>query len=252
MYHTNIKQLKTYLKNTLFEFPDGSIVKAHKLLDRSKIDILKKNMKKHKVNNTSNITRRKRGAGLDVFKPTNNSIRTADSHSSWSMTDKEINPSPEGANLNLHRFNMKCHLGAMSVIALYSHAVSQNITAMDAPLLRDVCAFLNLHYNPGYPPEVMCQLIEREIVTMGMVAAATVFTRVAWPTYIKLYEKCLKLPVSGGSRETCRETTFPLRPLPSRETTFPLQPLPSRETTFPLQPLPLDETRGRKTRKSRE
>ena len=196
MYHTNIKQLKTYLKNTLFEFPDGSIVKAHKLLDRSKIDILKKNMKKHKANTTTtNITRRKRGAGLDVF-------------------------------------NMKCHLGAMSVIALYSHAVSQNITAMEAPLLRDVCAFLNLHYNPGYPPEVMCQLIEREIVTMGMVAAATVFTRVAWPTYINLYEKCLKLPVSGGAgsrgRDTCRDTTFPLRPLP------------------------LEETRGRKTRKNRE
>lgn len=32
------------------------------------------------------------------FKPTNNS------HSSWSMTDKEINTSPEGADLNLHRF----------------------------------------------------------------------------------------------------------------------------------------------------
>ena len=38
------------------------------------------------------------------FKPTKNLIRPADSHSSWSMTDKEINPSPEGANLNLHRF----------------------------------------------------------------------------------------------------------------------------------------------------
>jgi len=32
------------------------------------------------------------------FKPTNNS------YSSWSMTDKEINTSPEGADLNLHRF----------------------------------------------------------------------------------------------------------------------------------------------------
>ena len=191
MYHTNIKQLKTYLKNTLFEFPDGLVIKAHKLLDQSKIDVLKKNMKKHKTNTTRrNI---KRGAGLDVF-------------------------------------NMNCHLGAMSVIALYSHAVSQNITAMDAPLLRDVCAFLNLHYNPGYPPEVMCQLIEKQILTMGLVGAATIFTRVAWPTYIRLYEKCLKLPMSGGagSRKTCRETTFPLRPLP------------------------LEETKGRKTRKSRE
>lgn len=41
------------------------------------------------------------------FKPTKNLIRTADSHSSWSMTDKEINSSPiakQGADLNLRRF----------------------------------------------------------------------------------------------------------------------------------------------------
>uniref|UniRef100_A0A6C0DKL6 N-acetyltransferase domain-containing protein n=1 Tax=viral metagenome TaxID=1070528 RepID=A0A6C0DKL6_9ZZZZ len=38
------------------------------------------------------------------FKPTKNLIRPADSHSSWSMTDKEINPSPEGTDLNLQRF----------------------------------------------------------------------------------------------------------------------------------------------------
>jgi len=46
------------------------------------------------------------GADLNLhrFKPTKNSIRTADSHSLWSMTDKEINTSPEGADLNLHRF----------------------------------------------------------------------------------------------------------------------------------------------------
>ena len=205
MYHTNPKQLKTYLKNTLFEFPDGFVIKAHKLLDRSKLDILKKNMKKHKANTASNTTRRKKtGAGLDVF-------------------------------------NMKCHLGAMSVIALFSHKLSQTITVMDAPLLRDVCSFLNLHYNPGYPPEVMCQLIEKQILTMGMVAAATVFTRVAWPTYINLYEKCLKLPVAGGSRGRGRETTFPLRPLPLEETNG-RKTRKSRETTFPLRPLPLEET----------
>jgi tetratricopeptide (TPR) repeat protein len=38
------------------------------------------------------------------FKPTKNLIRPVDSHSSWSMTDKEINPSPEEADLNLQRF----------------------------------------------------------------------------------------------------------------------------------------------------
>jgi hypothetical protein len=38
------------------------------------------------------------------FKSTKNSIRTADLHSSWSMTDKEMNPSTEGADSNLQRF----------------------------------------------------------------------------------------------------------------------------------------------------
>ena len=38
---------------------------------------------------------------MSEFQPTKNLIRPADSHSSWSMTDKEINPSPEGAVLNL-------------------------------------------------------------------------------------------------------------------------------------------------------
>ena len=44
-----------------------------------------------------------------MFKPTKNSIRTADLHSSWSMTDKEMNPSTKGyvspKDSNLHRFN---------------------------------------------------------------------------------------------------------------------------------------------------
>jgi hypothetical protein len=39
-----------------------------------------------------------------IFKPTKNSIRARGLDSSWSMTDKEINPSPEGADLNLQRF----------------------------------------------------------------------------------------------------------------------------------------------------
>jgi len=42
-----------------------------------------------------------------LFKPTKNLIRLSDSHSSWSITDKEINPSPEGADLNIQRFNSK-------------------------------------------------------------------------------------------------------------------------------------------------
>jgi hypothetical protein len=40
------------------------------------------------------------------FKPTKNLICHADSHSSWSMTDKEINPSHKGADLSLYRFKV--------------------------------------------------------------------------------------------------------------------------------------------------
>jgi hypothetical protein len=38
------------------------------------------------------------------FKPTKNVNPQGGLNSSWSITDKEINPSPEGADLNLHRF----------------------------------------------------------------------------------------------------------------------------------------------------
>jgi SpoVK/Ycf46/Vps4 family AAA+-type ATPase len=38
------------------------------------------------------------------FTPLKNSIRRADSHSSWSNTDKEMNPSTEGVDSNLYRF----------------------------------------------------------------------------------------------------------------------------------------------------
>ncbi len=52
------------------------------------------------------------------FKPAKNSIRTADLHSSWFVTDNDLNPSTEGfgrrlrlrpqADLNLHRFTLYC------------------------------------------------------------------------------------------------------------------------------------------------
>ena len=38
------------------------------------------------------------------IKPAKNSIRTADLHSSWFVTDNDSNPSTKGADLNLHRF----------------------------------------------------------------------------------------------------------------------------------------------------
>ena len=54
-------------------------------------------------------------ANIDI-KPMKNSIRPADSHSSRSMTDKEINPSPKQqshrADLNLQRFKVDLDIGA--------------------------------------------------------------------------------------------------------------------------------------------
>jgi hypothetical protein len=46
-----------------------------------------------------------------VFKPRKNLIRTADSQSSWSMTDKEMNPAPQGGDSKLHRFKPKIKVG---------------------------------------------------------------------------------------------------------------------------------------------
>ena len=55
---------------------------------------------------------------LCEFKPTKNLIHPADSHSSWSMTDKERNPNPEGADLNLQRFKPTSNL----IRPAYSHS----------------------------------------------------------------------------------------------------------------------------------
>jgi DNA ligase (NAD+) len=55
-------------------------------------------------------------------KPTKNLICPADSHSSWSMTDKEINPSPEGAavidNFSEFKSNGMTHLESLSQLDL--------------------------------------------------------------------------------------------------------------------------------------
>ena len=42
------------------------------------------------------------------IKPAKNSIRTADLHSSWFVTDNDSNSSTEGADLNLRRFKPLC------------------------------------------------------------------------------------------------------------------------------------------------
>ena len=43
---------------------------------------------------------------MSEIKPAKNSIRTADLHSSWFVTDNDLNPSTNGADLNLHRFTV--------------------------------------------------------------------------------------------------------------------------------------------------
>ena len=69
----------------------------------------KRNTKQRNTKQRNTKQRNTKQRNTRKFKPTKNSIRFADSHSSWSITDKEINPSPEGVGLNLHRFKqMNC------------------------------------------------------------------------------------------------------------------------------------------------
>jgi exoribonuclease R len=49
------------------------------------------------------------------FKPTKNLIRPADSHSSWSITTEEINPSHFGADLNLQWFKYTVYLSDIKI-----------------------------------------------------------------------------------------------------------------------------------------
>ena len=72
------------------------------------------------------------------FKPTKNLIRPADSQSSLSMTDKEINPSPEGADLNLQRFKIKSSFSTTyAVIEIKKEIDIENIQEIDTSLICD-------------------------------------------------------------------------------------------------------------------
>ena len=98
------------------------------------------------------------------FKPVKDLIRPADSHSSWSMTDKEINPSPEEADLNLYRFkpssvydvkkyNIIEKNGWVYLNTQYVNDVNDvNVTASSIytePEIEDGCAVvhLDMEYN---------------------------------------------------------------------------------------------------------
>ena len=67
------------------------------------LKIKKIELDKKKNENIENINQNLKNM-IPRFKPANNSIRTADLHSSWFVTDADSNPSTEGADLNLHRF----------------------------------------------------------------------------------------------------------------------------------------------------
>jgi len=77
--------------------------KLNELKDKvEELEIQKKELDKKKDENIENINQNLKN--MIPFKPANNSIRTADLHSSWFVTDNDSNPSTEGADLNLHRF----------------------------------------------------------------------------------------------------------------------------------------------------
>ena len=92
------------------------------------------------------MSTRKRTKG-GRFKPTKNLIRPADSYSSWSMTDKEINPSPDGADLNLQRFESSTK---SSTIAANTTMKTKNVDTEkshpviteDHPVVQKILAYI--------------------------------------------------------------------------------------------------------------
>jgi putative phage-type endonuclease len=69
------------------------------------------------------------------IKPTNNLIRPEDSQCSWSMTDKEINPSPDEPDLNLQRFKTGQH--EVSVVNFHGNTIED--TKRDVPFQNIDC-----------------------------------------------------------------------------------------------------------------
>ena len=67
------------------------------------LKIKKIELDKKKNENIENINQNLKNM-IPRFKPANNSIRTADLHSSWFVTDNDSNPSTKGADLNRYRF----------------------------------------------------------------------------------------------------------------------------------------------------
>jgi hypothetical protein len=83
-----------------------------------------------------------------LFKPTKNPIRVRGLDSSWSVTDKEINPSPEGADLNLLRFKLpvmqSCKQTAFSI---WSEKTFYKIHHLQYRSLTKIIPYLNQPYT---------------------------------------------------------------------------------------------------------
>lgn len=126
------------------------------------------------------MSTRKRTKG-GRFKPTKNLIRPADSYSSWSMTDKEINPSPAGADLNLQRFESSTKssniaanttMKAKNVDTEKSHPV---ITE-DHPVVQKILAHIEKEIKPERKEilrhykynKYLANLPEEELVTYAI------------------------------------------------------------------------------------
>ena len=93
----------------------------------------------------------------DLFKPTKNLIRPADSHSSGSMTDKEMNPSPEGRiqifnGLNLQRFNVST---SHETIIAFIHKTSSQYNVDKKHIINN---YLN-YVIRNYPAEITAEFL---------------------------------------------------------------------------------------------
>ena len=72
--------------------------------------------------------------GISQFKPTTNVNPQGGLNSSWSMTDKEINPSPERADLNIQRFKTDAAEG-MEAFSNITNGLKNIKDIKDIPLL---------------------------------------------------------------------------------------------------------------------
>ena len=79
------------------------------------------------------------------FKPAKNSIRTADLHSSWLVTDNDLNPSTFGADFNFHRFKVKSKI---SHETQNPESKKPDFIQYNEPTTKADMAILLVYFNP--------------------------------------------------------------------------------------------------------